>query len=42
MKTLQIKNLELLMIEELAKRKKLKPEAYLNKLIKENYDKIIG
>ena len=38
-KKLEIKNLQLLMIEELAKKKNQKPEIYLNKLIQEAYDK---
>jgi len=38
-KKLEIKNLQLLMVEELAKKKNQKPEAYLYKLIQDAYDK---
>ena len=38
-KKLEIKNLQLLMLEELSKKQKMKPEAYLHKLIQEAYDK---
>lgn len=38
-KKIEIKNLQLLMVEELAKKKNQKPEAYLHKLIQDTYDK---
>ena len=38
-KKLEIKNLQSLMLEELSKKHKMKPEVYLQKLIQEAYDK---